>query len=196
MLIFNQFLQLHCLIVKNIVFINLSFADIVLKSVPTNSPLSMQSGRQSRISRSFPWHMPEPCSRHIRFRCCWWSPSQGVQRDHVSQPASDSQLGISQVSLIDLGPLQLSGPRHSLVLVRTPMPQLAEHSDQSVQHDHWPSAVLLLGFTRHGCGLQTLLCLVRPFSHGGDSHCLTCKNVKLAFSFVLHINRQIINKFK
>lgn len=147
----------------------------------------MQSRRQSRVSRVDPWHMSGPCWRHVRFRCCWRSPSQGVQCDHVSQPASDSQLGISQVSLTNLGPLQLSGPRHSLVLVRTPMPQLAEHSDHSVQQDHWPSAVLPLpGFTRHGCGLQILLCVVRPPSQGGDSHCLTCKNIICTHFYIIN----------
>lgn len=138
----------------------------------------MQFGRQSRVSRVSPLHMPGPCWRHVRFRCCWWSPSHGVQCDHVSQPTSDSQLAISQVSLTNRGPLQLSGPRHSLVLVRTPTPHVVEHSDHSVQQDHCPSAMLPPpGFTRHGCGLQTLLCADKPPSHGGVSHCLTCKNI-------------------
>jgi len=156
----------------------------------------MQSGRQSRVSRVGPWHMPGPCWRHVRFRCCWWSPSQGVQYDHVSQPASDSQLDISQASLLKLGPLQLSGPRHSLVLVRTPAPQVAEHSDHSVQQDHWPSAVLSLGSTRHGCELQTLFCMVRP-SQGGDSHCLTYKNVAVVFLYYILITIKIfVNHFE
>lgn len=138
----------------------------------------MQSGRQSRISRFGPWHMPGPCWRQVRLRCCWWSPSQGVQRDHVSQPTNDSQLGISQASLTNLGPEQLSGPRHSLVLVRTPTPQVAEHSDHSVQQDHWPSTTLLTPvFARHGCILQILLCVARPLSQGGDSHCLTYEDI-------------------
>lgn len=78
--------------------------------------------------------------------------------------------------------MQLSGPRHSLVLVRAPSPQDAEHSDHSVQHDHWPSAVLLTPeFIRHGWELQIRLCVDGP-SQGGDLHCLPYKKQN-AFTF-------------
>lgn len=132
----------------------------------------MQSGKQSRTSLLDPWQSPLPCWRHCLFLCCWWSSSQGVQRDHESQPAKDSQLGISQVSLTSLGPSQPSGPRHSLVLERTPTPHDTEQSDQSVQQDHWPPAPAIpIWFDRHGCTLHNLFCTDGP-SQGGDSHCL------------------------
>lgn len=147
----------------------------------------MQSVRQSRVSRLSPWHIPLPCWRHWRFRCCWRSLSHGVQRDHVSQPSKDSQLGISQVSLTSLGPSQLSGPMHSLVLVRTPTPQEAEHSDQSVQQDHCPSITPLpKAVVLHGWMLHILVCTDIP-SHGGDSHCLLCVHSKkfLRINYIL-----------
>lgn len=136
------------------------------------SPLPEQSGKQSRVSLLAPWHIPLPCWRHCLFLYCWWSLSQGVQRDHVSQPINDSQLAISQVSLTKLDPSQLSGPRHSLVLERIPTPHETEHSDQSVQHDHCPSiAISPTELGRHECTLHCLVCTGKP-SHGGDSHCL------------------------
>lgn len=107
-----------------------------------NSPFSSMSLTHQRVCLPAPRHSSSPGSakKHLRLRCCTPDSSQRLQLLHESQPRSHSQLGISQDSRTRLGPSQSPGPRHWRLRVRSPKPQLAEHSDQSLQHDHWPSA--------------------------------------------------------
>lgn len=115
--------------------------------------------------------------RHVRFRCCRFCWSHLDQADQASQPRRYSQLGISQDSRTTVGPSQAPGPRHWRLLLRTPNPQDTEHSDQSVQHDHWPSTSetgkIAAG---HGFWLQERVSVYEP-SHEPDSHCLICVNL-------------------